>query len=174
MTSNEIEQVMLKNSPQFAQLKEAMELIRELKIPDHLQEKALAHLLHGPQASAPANPAESEARGGHSGSGTDTETSNLREFIAKYRPKGAVEEIPALIHWARKHENTDSFNENDIVSLYRRADIRPPKHVAQSMRDLSSKKYLRLKAVVGKTGHVNLSRPGEDFIMHDLMKRKAT
>jgi hypothetical protein len=173
MTSNEIEQVMLKKSPQFEQLKEAMELIRELKIPDHLQEKALAHLLQGTQAPSPANPAGGEARG-NGGSGTDTETGNLREFIAAYGPKGAVEEIPALIHWARKHEKVDSFSEDDIVALYRRAGIRPPKHVAQSMRDLSSKRYLRLKAVAGKSGHVNLSRPGEDFVLHDLMKRKAT
>jgi hypothetical protein len=171
MTSNEIEQVMLKKSAQFEQLKEAMELIRELKIPDHLQEKALSHLLEGTQGLAPAKPVASEARGHGE---TDADTSNLRGFIAKCQPKGAVEEIPALIHWARKHEKADSFNEDDIVALYRRAAIRPPKNVAQSMRDLSSKKYLRLKAVVGKSGHVTLSRAGEDFVLHDLMARKTT
>jgi len=68
----------------------------------------------------------------------------------------------------------DSFNEDDIVALYRRGAIRPPKHVAQSMRDLSSKRYLRLKAVQGKAGHVELSRPGVDFVLHDLMKRKVS
>jgi hypothetical protein len=67
-----------------------------------------------------------------------------------------------------------AVSEDDIVALYRRVGNRPPKHVAQSMRDLSSKRYLRLKAVAGKSGHVNLSRPGEDFVLHDLMKRKAT
>jgi hypothetical protein len=68
----------------------------------------------------------------------------------------------------------DAVTENDIVALYRRVDIRPPKHVAQSMRDLSSKRYNRLKAVQGKTGHVALSRTGEDFVLHELMKRKTT
>jgi hypothetical protein len=162
----------LKKSAQFEQLKEAMELIRELKIPDHLQEKALAHLLQGTPAPAPAISAGSESRG--HGGGSDTDTSNLRGFIAKYQPKGAVEEIPALIHWAQKHEKAVSFSEEDIVALYRRAAIRPPKHVLQSMRDLSSKKYLRLKAVEGKSGHVTLSRPGEDFVLHDLLMRKPT
>jgi hypothetical protein len=161
---------MLKKSPQFEQLKEAMELIRELKIPDHLQEKALAHLLQG--AQAPADPATNETRG-RGGTDADTDTGNLRGFIAKYQPKGAVEEIPALIHWAQKHEKAVSFNEADIIALYRRAAIRPPKNVAQSMRDLSSKKYLRLKAVEGKSGHVTLSRPGEDFVLHDLLARKS-
>lgn len=161
---------MLKKSAQFEQLKEAMELIRELKIPDHLQEKALSHLLQGTQGLAPAKPIADEPK--HGGSETNADTSNLRGFIARYQPKGAVEEIPALIHWARKHEKADSFNEDDIVALYRRAAIRPPKNVAQSMRDLSSKRYLRLKAVEGKSGHVTLSRPGDDFVLHDLLTRK--
>ncbi len=102
------------------------------------------------------------------------DTGGLRDFIEKHHPKGAVEEIPALLWWAQEHENADSFNESDIVALYRRGAIRPPKHVAQSMRDLASKKYLRLEAVKGKAGYVTLSRIGADFILHDLMERKAS
>jgi len=159
---------MLKKSPQYVQLKEAMELIHELKIPEHLQEKALAHLLQGAQAE-PATPANEAGGHGH-GAG---DTGSLREFITKYQPKGAVEEIPALLYWARQHENVDDANETGIITLYRRGGLRPPKHVNQSMRDLSSKKrYGRLDAVKGKGGYVALSRTGDDFVIHDLMKRK--
>jgi hypothetical protein len=80
-----------------------------------------------------------------------------------------------LLYWARQHENVEDANETGIVTLYRRGGIRPPKHVSQSMRDLSSKKkYGRLDAVQGKAGYVALSRTGEDFVIHDLMKRKPT
>ena len=103
-----------------------------------------------------------------------TDTGSLRDFLAKHPPKGAVEEIPALLWWAQEHENVDSFNEGEIIALYRRGAIRPPKHVSQSMRDLASKKYLRLDAVKGKAGYVALSRIGADFILHDLMKRNAS
>ncbi len=161
---------MLKKSAQYEQLKEAMELIRELKIPEHLQDKALTHLLQGATAQPAAAAIVSEV----GGSGGGTGTGGLRDFLTKHQPKGAVEEIPALLWWAQKHENIDSFNESDIVALYRRGAIRPPKHVAQSMRDLASKKYLRLEAVKGKAGYVTLSRIGADFILHDLMKRKAS
>jgi hypothetical protein len=163
---------MLKKSPQYEQLKEAMELIHELKIPDHLQEKALGHLLQGVQPK-PAAPATVNEVGGQ-GHGTG-DTDSLRDFVAKWPPKGAVEEIPVLLYWARQNENVDDANETDIVTLYRRSGLRPPKHVAQSMRDLSSKKkYGRLDAVKGKTGYVALSRTGEDFVIHDLIKRKPS
>lgn len=163
---------MLKKSPQYEQLKEAMELIHELKVPEHLQEKALAHLLQGAPAK-PAPPATANEAGGH-GHGVG-DTGSLRDFVARYQPKGAVEEIPVLLYWARQHENMDDANETGIVALYRRGGLRPPKHVNQSMRDLSSKKkYGRLNAVHGKAGYVALSRIGEDFVIHDLMKRKPS
>ncbi len=162
---------MLKKSPQYEQLKEAMELIRDLEIPEHLQEKALVHLLQGSQAKPAATAAASDA-GEHGGSHADTGII-LRDFIAKCQPKGAVEEIPALLYWARQSENVTEVNESDIVGLYRRGGIRPPKQVSQSMRDLSSKKkYGRLDSV--RSGYVALSRIGEDFVIHDLMKRKTT
>ena len=163
---------MLKKSSQYEQLKEAMELIHELKIPEHLQEKALTHLLQGVQPK----PADSASTNERAGLGQDAgETGSLRDFVAKYSLKGAVEEIPALLYWVRQHEKVDDANETDIVTLYRRAGLRPPKHVNQSMRDLASKKrYGRLDAVQGKAGYVALSRTGEDFVLHDLMKRKSS
>lgn len=165
-----METIMLKKTLQYEQLKEAMELIQELKIPEHLQEKALTHLLQGTNSQHVAAAAASEV----GGSGGGMAAGGLRDLLAKHPPKGAVEEIPTLLWWAKENENVDSFSEDDIVTLYRRGGIRPPKHVAQSMRDLSSKKYLRLEAVKGKAGYVKLSRVGADFILHDLLKRKAS
>jgi hypothetical protein len=165
----------LKKSVQYAQLKEAMELIGELKVPEHLQDTALAHLLSSvptPAKAAPAAGASHQA--GANANGATMAGGPVLEFIAKHKPKGAVEEIPALLYWARENEKATEWNETDIIQLYRRADIKPPKNVGQSMRDLSSKKkYGRLDAVTAKVGYVTLSRVGEDFILHNLFKRNA-
>jgi uncharacterized protein with von Willebrand factor type A (vWA) domain len=158
----------MKNTPQYKQLKEAMALIREMKIPDHLQEKALEHLLQGTSAESPTTAADSGVDSSvHKGAAT---TQDLRNFISKHNPKSAVAEIPALLSWAKKYEKKEIANEHDILELYRRANIRPPKNIAQSVRDLASKKYNRLEAVKGKAGYVQLSQAGEDFVLYDLSK----
>ena len=103
-----------------------------------------------------------------SGAASGGGTKDLRDYIAALKPKGAVAEIPALMYWAKLNEGKEMVDENGIVELYRRAGLRPPKNVSQSLRDLSSKKYGRLEAVEGNTGHVRLSRVGEDYVLHDL------
>ena len=162
----------MKDGAQFEQLKKAMEYIRELKIPDHLQAQALEHLLKG--SAAP--PSHVSDKGGDEKDSSEKEratTQGLRDFINEKNPKAAVAEIPALLYWAKKYENKTTANESDIIELYRRANIRPPRNLTQSLRDLASKKkYGRLEAVEGGTGHVRLSRSGEDFVIHDL-KPKA-
>lgn len=159
----------LKETHQYKQLKEAMELIHKLKIPEHLQEKALAHLLQGSH--------EKHEDAGRSGSSFGQQddvatTGNLREFINEYNPKGAVAEIPALLYWLKTKEKKVAANEADVLEIYRRANIRPPKNIAQSFRDLASKKYGRLEAVKDKPGYVRLSRVGEDFVLYDLKPKK--
>lgn len=148
--------MMLKDTPQYKQLMEAMESIRELKIPEHLQQKALEHLLSG-STSIPT-PLDSAGK-----------TSDLRQFMAKISQRGAVAEIPALLYWAKTNEGRETANERDIVELYRRAGMRPPKNIRQSMRDLASKKYLRLEVVKGEPGYIRLSRTGEDTVLHELI-----
>jgi hypothetical protein len=148
------------NSPQYKQLKEAMESLRKLKVPEHLQQQALGHLLQG--VSSDSRTANSEIK---------SNANNLREFINSHNPKGAVAEIPALLYWLKINEQKLTANENDILELYRRANIRPPKNIAQSLRDLASKKkYGRLEAVNDQPGYVRLSRVGEDFVLYDLRK----
>lgn len=160
----------LKETPQYKQLKEAMELIHELNIPEHLQEKALAHLLQEScEKSKDVNDANHSSNNHEENKAT---TANLREFVNEYNPKGAVAEIPALIYWLKTREGKTLINEADVLELYRRANIRPPKNIAQSIRDLSSKKYGRLESVKDEPGFVRLSQVGEDFVLYDLKPKK--
>jgi len=158
----------IKDTPQYKQLKEAMDSIRNLKVPEHLQQKALEHLLLG--FSSDAHEEHPPARAIESTTGsTIASTKDLREYIKKINPKGGVAEIPALLYWMKTREKKSIANEGDILTLYRRADIRPPKNIAQSIRDLASKKkYGRLEAVKDEPGYVRLSQVGEDFVLYDL------
>lgn len=159
----------LKETSQYEQLKEAMELIHELKIPEHLQEKALTHLL---QSSQEKRKDTSEDASSFSHRDDTATTGNLRGFINEYNPKGAVAEIPALLYWLKAKEKKVDVNEADVLEIYRRSNIRPPKNIGQSLRDLASKKYGRLEAVKDKPGYVRLSRVGEDFVLYDLKPKK--
>ncbi|HRH22891.1 MAG TPA: hypothetical protein PLB51_02805 [Candidatus Paceibacterota bacterium] len=157
----------LKETAQYQQLKEAMELLHELKVPEHLQQKALEHLL-GTNPPGHLPPLKAETKKTISAD-TSGETGDLRHFMTSISRRGAVAEIPSLLYWAKKNEKKETANERDIVELYRRSGVRPPKNIGQSMRDLSSKKYMRLEAVKGEPGHVRLSRTGEDVVIHELL-----
>lgn len=161
----------LKNTPQYQQLKEAMALIHKLKIPEHLQQKALEHLLQDASVhfQTPVTPNSSRRSSGQ----VKTTTGDLRNFINTYNPKGAVAEIPAFLYWLKTNEQKLTVNETDILEVYRRANIRPPKNIGQSLRDLASKKkYGRLEAVKDQPGYVRLSQAGEDFVLYDLQPKK--
>ena len=157
----------IKDSDQYKQLKDALEALSELNVPENLQKTALEHLLcqNGGGLNVPSKP---QAIAVNTGLLPAVPTSSLRNFIAEMKPKGAVAEIPCLLYWANAQENVESMDEKGIIDLYRRAGLRPPKNVAQSLRDLCSKKYGRLESVAGKNGHVGLSRIGEDFVLHDV------
>ncbi len=160
----------IKNTPQYQQLKEAMALIRELKIPEHLQQKALEHLLQDVSEHSQTSTPSDFRRSSRPPKMT---TGDLRDFINACNPKGAVAEIPALLYWLKTREQKLIVNENDILEVYRRANIRPPKNIGQSLRDLSSrKKYGRLEAVKDQPGYVRLSQAGEDFVLYDLQSQK--
>ena len=76
----------IKDTPQYKQLKEAMDSIRNLKVPEHLQQKALEHLLLG--FSSDAHEEHPPARAIESTTGsTIASTKDLREYIKKINPK---------------------------------------------------------------------------------------
>lgn len=154
----------IKNTARYNELKEALDILQELKVPQGLEEVALKHLLTSSGRSLPVVLPSVPFGGSSNGAGTK----DLREYIAAVKPKGAVAEIPALLFWAKSNEDKDVVDEKGMIELYRRAGLRPPKNVAQSFRDLSSRKYGRLEAVEGQAGYVRLSRVGEDYVLHDL------
>lgn len=156
----------MQNTPQYKQLQEALAVLEELKIPENLQRTALEHLLgHRNEAS------KSQFSVPNVGTPVPMlpivpNSSSLRTFIADLKPKGAVSEIPCLFYWSKSQENVDSLSEESVVQLYRRAGLRPPKNVLQSLRDLCSRKYGRLESV--GNSQFKLSRTGEDFVLHDV------
>lgn len=150
----------------ISQLKKAMETLKELEIPDHLEDTALKHLLMispgaGNVGSIPSISTEKD--GG-------AVTQSLRSFVEPLNIKAATSEIPTLLYWAKTHDGREDFDERAVVELYRLAGLRPPKDITQSFRDLASKKYLRLELVEGKRGSYRLSRTGEDYVIHDVLK----
>jgi hypothetical protein len=158
------------SNPKVEALSEALGVLEDLMVPEHLQSVALKFLLSG--ENAPAHKHAGKTNSERRSATVSGETGDLRSFISATQPKGAVAEIPALLFWARANESKETFNEKDVVELYRRAALRPPKDIAQSFRDLYSKKYMRLEAVDGEKGHVRLSRVGEDFVIHDLLAKE--
>lgn len=154
------------NTHSAEELKKAMDTLKDLAVPEHLQDTALRHLLkessRGAQ-EAPSTPSATSSAG--------SQKQSLRTFLEPLTLKGAVAEIPVLIYWARESGERTEVNERELVELYRRAAMRPPKDISQSFRDLSSKKYLRIEMVEGKRGYFRLSRTGEDFVLHDVLKQ---
>jgi hypothetical protein len=145
-------------------LAQALAALNDLAVPEHLQAVALRYLLEG-QPSQPASKGPGVSKGA-------ANTGDLREFLAQAAPKGAVSEIPALLYWARENDGLEKASEKDVLELYRRAGLRPPKDIVQSFRDLCSKKYMRLEVPEGERGFVRLARAGEDYVLHDLIATK--
>lgn len=156
---------MKKDEKRYVEVKESFEAIRELGLPDHLQDTALRHLLSSTGHQDKASLADGIAPRSD-GSAT---TGELRAFVSTLKMDGAVEIIPVLFFWAKENEGRTELNERDIIELYRRTNLRAPKNVGQSFRDLASKRYLRLESVEGKNGYYRLSRAGEDVVRFDII-----
>jgi len=157
-------------SNRLNEISEAVNALATLEIPTHLQSVALEYLLKKDGSDS----CTSTAIVPFSNAKTivDQPSSNgLRQFIETLGPTNAVSQIPCLLFWARENEAKDSVDERGIIELFRRAGLRPPGNVLQSLRDLSSKKYGRIDFVEGKPGHVQLSVAGETFVLHDVRKK---
>jgi len=161
----------VQQSGAYLRLREILDAVAELELPPHLEAEALRYLLKeaagGEVAVSPHLTRQS------ADANQDGNTADLRVFISKVKPTSSVSEIPALLYWARMNEARESFREKDVIELYRRAAMRPPKDVSQSFRDLCKKKYFRLEPVPGERGAYRLSRAGEDFVVHDLLPKKG-
>jgi len=102
-------------------------------------------------------------------SATGTPTTE-REFVATKKPSGHPETVAVLAYFLTKAGQTE-FAPEDIRRAYARAGVRPPKVVAQSLRDAKNvNDYLEKGSV---RGTFRLSPHGERTVEFDLPRREA-
>jgi hypothetical protein len=92
-----------------------------------------------------------------------------RNLIAAKRPHGH-NEVVAVLAFALTESGTRDFTEDDIRRAYIRAGVRPPKVVAQALRDAKNK-YELLDAA-GKRGRYRLSNHGDSVVRFDLPRER--
>ena len=90
---------------------------------------------------------------------------NERELIAEKHPHGH-HEIVAVLAFALTEAGTGAFTEDDIRRAYIRAGVRPPKVIAQALRDAKNRyDYL---APAGGRGRYRLTNHGDRVVRFDL------
>jgi hypothetical protein len=87
-----------------------------------------------------------------------------RDFVERKKPSGHAETIAVLAFFLRE-AGTLEFSAEDIRRAYIRASVRPPKAVAQALRDAKNR-YEYLEA--GARGTFRLSQHGERTVLFDL------
>ena len=98
------------------------------------------------------------------------ESSGERELIAEKQPKGH-HEIVVVLAFGLTEAGTRQFTEEDIRRAYIRAGVRPPKVVAQALRDAKNKyDYLEL---AGGRGKYRLTHHGDRVVRFDLPRGGA-
>jgi hypothetical protein len=95
---------------------------------------------------------------------------NERELVSAKRPRGHHETI-AVLAFALKEAGTAEFTEHDIRSAYIRADVRPPKVVAQAIRD--AKNNFEYVEPTGTRGVYRLTDHGDAVVRFDLPREGA-
>jgi hypothetical protein len=114
-------------------------------------------------ASGQPNP----ARGADNLTGVErtAQGSPERQLIAGKRPRGHCE-IVAVLAFALTESGVPEFNEEDVRRAYIRAGVRPPKYVAQALRDAKSKfDYITAGS---KRGTYRLTNHGDRVVRFDL------
>jgi hypothetical protein len=93
-----------------------------------------------------------------------------QELIAAKQPHGHPETV-AVLAFALAEAGTPVFTEDEIRRAYIRAGARPPKVVAQALRDAKNRyEYLE---VTPNRGEYRLSNHGDRVVRFDLPRRKA-
>lgn len=92
-----------------------------------------------------------------------------KDLITAKQPHGH-HEIVAVLAFALAEAGTKVFSEDDIRRAYIRAGVRPPKIVAQALRDAKNKyEYVEL---AGKRGVYRLTHHGDRIVRFDLPRQK--
>jgi hypothetical protein len=92
-----------------------------------------------------------------------------REMIATKQPKGH-HEIVAVLAFCLTQAGQEEFGEDDIRRAYIRAGVRPPKVVAQALRDAKNQHDFLHSA---NRGRYRLSAHGDRTVRFDLPRREG-
>jgi hypothetical protein len=92
-----------------------------------------------------------------------------KEFIAQKEPRGHGE-IVAVLAFCLRESGTSEFTADDMRRAYIRAGVRPPKVVAQALRDAKNKYDLIESG--SKRSTFRLSPHGERIVLFDLPAEK--
>jgi hypothetical protein len=88
-----------------------------------------------------------------------------REFVTSKQPSGHPETVAVLAYFLTKSGQTE-FTPEDVRRAYARAGVRPPKVIAQALRDAKNvNDYLEPGS---KKGNFRLSPHGERTVAFDL------
>jgi hypothetical protein len=96
---------------------------------------------------------------------SSTQGSPEKQLVVEKRPRGH-HEIVTVLAFALTESGVKEFSEEDMRRAYIRAGIRPPKYVAQALRDAKSKfDYIETGT---KRGLYRLSNNGDRAVRFDL------
>jgi hypothetical protein len=90
---------------------------------------------------------------------------NERDFVEKKRPSGHLETVAVLAYCLTKN-GMPEFTADDVRRAYLRVGIRPPKTVAQSLRDAKNLKDFIKQG--SEPGRFKLTDHGERTVVFDL------
>lgn len=125
----------------------------------------LTNMVAKPAQSADA---ESSKTTGARPLGPEGLAASEREFVAEKNPSGHAEVVAVLAYFLTKNGQQE-FTPEDIRRAYARAGVRPPKVIAQALRDAKNlNDYLEPG---GERGTFKLSPHGERTVGFDLPRK---
>lgn len=92
-----------------------------------------------------------------------------RDFLSQKEPKGHAEIVAALAFYLTE-QGSEEFTEQDIRRAYIRAGIKPPKVVAQAIRDAKNKRDFLKQG--SSRGTYKLTPYGDSFVRFDLARTR--
>jgi hypothetical protein len=93
------------------------------------------------------------------------QSSAEKQLIAQKKPRGH-HEVVTVLAFALTESGSKEFTEDDVRRAYIRADVRPPKHVSQALRDAKSK--FDYVTTGSKRGRYRLTNHGDRTVRFDL------
>jgi len=106
-----------------------------------------------------------EARAGERAAGPEIGPASEADLVGAKRPSNHSETV-AVLAYALKQRGVEEFDETEMTRAYRRARVRPPKVVAQAIRD--ARNVFDFVEGGSKRGFYRLSHHGETTVEFDL------